>query len=149
MRAAVIGAGLGGLSAAIGLAARGAAVTVFEAGDRPGGKAGQVVLDGVAVDTGPSVLTMPGVLDDILKLSGRRLDEAVVLRDPRPSFRYRYPDGAVVDVYPTAEETLESVAAPSAPGRGRSWPPSWPTPTASGPPPRPTSSTARRRPWGG
>lgn len=111
MKALVIGAGLGGLSAAIALAARGAEVTVLEALDAPGGKAGTVRLDGVEVDTGPSVLTMPEALDALLRLGGRRLGDAVVLREPRPAFRYRYPDGVCLDVFPTPEETLESISA--------------------------------------
>ena len=109
MRAAVIGAGLGGLSAAVELAASGAAVTVFEAASVPGGKAGTVIIDGVEVDTGPSVLTMPDVLEKILARGGRDMADLITLRDPRPSFRYRYPDGACVDVFPTAAETVDSV----------------------------------------
>ena len=55
----VVGAGVGGLAAAIELGAAGRRVTVLEAGPSPGGKAGVVQLDGVEVDTGPSVLTLP------------------------------------------------------------------------------------------
>lgn len=111
MKAVVIGAGLGGLSAAIHLAAAGASVDVFEASGAPGGKAGTVTIDGVEVDTGPSVLTMPDVLEAILARGGRKMADLVTLRDPRPSFRYLYPDGAVVDIFPSPEETLESVRA--------------------------------------
>ena len=75
MKAAIIGAGLGGLSAAVELAASGASVTVFEASSGPGGKAGTVVIDGVEVDTGPSVLTMPDVLEKILARGGRDMAE--------------------------------------------------------------------------
>ena len=109
MKATIIGAGLGGLSAAINLAATGMEVSVFETHDQAGGKAGSVVIDGVEVDTGPSVLTMPDVLDAVLQQAGRRLSDVLTLRDPRPSFRYRYPDGAVVDVFPTLEETADSI----------------------------------------
>lgn len=108
-KAAVIGAGLGGLAAAIGLASRGASVTVFEASSAPGGKAGTVTLDGVEVDTGPSVLTMPDVLEGILAQAGHRMSDLITLREPRPAFRYLYPDGAVIDVYPSADETVEAL----------------------------------------
>ncbi|MEL6342617.1 MAG: phytoene desaturase family protein [Myxococcota bacterium] len=107
--AIIVGAGLGGLSAAIELAARGADVTVFEAAGSPGGKAGTVILDGVEVDTGPSVLTMPDVVDALLKRGGRSLGDAVILREPQPAFRYIYPDGAVVDVDISPEATLANV----------------------------------------
>lgn len=105
----VIGAGTGGLSAAITLAARGLQVDVLEAADRPGGKLGVAVVDGVEVDTGPSVLTLPDVLDRVLRLAGTSLRDELTLREPEPAFRYLYPDGTTLDVYPALEDTLASV----------------------------------------
>lgn len=110
-RALVIGAGLGGLAAALRLAAAGWEVLVLEAAERLGGKAGTVEIDGVEADTGPSVLTMPDVLGELLALAGMRLGEDLVLREPRPAFRYQYADGVVLDVHLRAEQTLESVEA--------------------------------------
>ncbi len=107
---AVIGAGLGGLAAAVRLAAAGQTVHVLEAADAPGGKAGVALLDGVEVDTGPSVLTMPDVLAELLALADMRLGEHLVLREPIPAFRYRYPDGCVLDVHCQVDQTLDSVA---------------------------------------
>ena len=69
--AAVVGAGLGGLSAAIRLAAAGWQVDVFEQQDRPGGKAGTEERDGYRFDTGPSLLTMPYVLEQLWSEAGR------------------------------------------------------------------------------
>ena len=106
---AIIGAGLGGLSAAIHLAAQGLSVEVFEAQNTPGGKAAQVCLDGVWADTGPSVLTMTHTLDDLLKVAGTSLDEAIELVEPCPSFRYDYTDGCIIDVYPKLEDTLYEI----------------------------------------
>jgi phytoene desaturase len=105
----VIGAGMGGLSAAITLAARGLSVDVLEAAERPGGKLGVAVIDGVEVDTGPSVLTLPDVLDRVLRLAGTSLREELTLREPSPAFRYLYADGATLDVYPALADTLASV----------------------------------------
>ena len=107
---AVIGAGLGGLSAAIRLAAQGVNVAVFESHTHAGGKAQQVYLDGVWADTGPSVLTMPEVLDDLLHIGGTSLAKAVPLRTPSPSFEYRYADGCVIHIYPSLEETLAEIS---------------------------------------
>lgn len=107
----VVGAGIGGLSAAIGLAARGARVRVLEAGPRAGGKAGIEVLEGVEVDTGPSVLTLPHVFDELLATAGTSLSEQVELLEPDPAFRYHYPDGTALDIRPKVEDTLESVRA--------------------------------------
>jgi phytoene desaturase len=109
--AVVVGAGMGGLSAAIHLAAAGLSVDVLEAGPRPGGKMGIAVIDGVEVDTGPSVLTMPHALDAVLRAAGTSLGDEIELRAPEPAFRYLYPDGAALDVHADGDRTLASVAA--------------------------------------
>jgi phytoene desaturase len=105
----VIGAGVGGLSAAVRLAARGLSVDVLEAGGRVGGKLGVRVIDGVEVDTGPSVLTLPEALDETLRVAGTSLRDELSLREPDPAFRYLYPDGVALDVFVRPAETLESV----------------------------------------
>jgi phytoene desaturase len=105
----VVGAGVGGLAAALALAARGLAVRVLEAGPRPGGKAGTVELDGIRVETGPSVLTLPGVFADVFARAGLRLADVIELRRLDPGFRYRYSDGCVLDVAHEAEQTLANV----------------------------------------
>jgi len=105
----VIGAGIGGLAAALALAARGLAVRVLEAGPRPGGKAGIVELDGVVVETGPSVLTLPEVFAGLFARAGLRMDEVVGLRRLDPGFRYHYEDGCVVEVAHDPEQTLAAV----------------------------------------
>ncbi|MEC8423889.1 MAG: FAD-dependent oxidoreductase, partial [Myxococcota bacterium] len=69
----VIGAGLGGLAAAVELAAAGRQVLVLEADSQVGGKAGVHTVDGVSFDTGPSVLTMPDVLGSLLGRAGMAL----------------------------------------------------------------------------
>ena len=107
----VVGAGMGGLAAAIELAAAGLDVALLEAGERVGGKMGVAQVDGVEFDTGPSVLTLPDVLDDLLRRAGSPLADELALHAPAPSFRYLFPDGAALDVYPDAPRTLESVAA--------------------------------------
>lgn len=105
----IVGAGIGGLTAAVVLVAQGLPVRVLESADRPGGKAGTVDLDGVRVETGPSVLTLPEVFAEVVARAGLRLDEVVELRRLDPGFRYRYTDGCVIDVAHDAERTLEQV----------------------------------------
>jgi 1-hydroxycarotenoid 3,4-desaturase len=105
----VVGAGIGGLAAALALAARGLPVRVLEAGDRPGGKAGIVDIDGVVVETGPSVLTLPEVFAGLFARAGLRLDELLGLRRLDPGFRYRYADGCVVEVAHDPQDTLARV----------------------------------------
>ena len=70
----VIGGGMGGLSAAIGLAARGARVTLLEKNARLGGKLNIWESGGFTFDTGPHVLTMPWALEEVFAQGGRRLD---------------------------------------------------------------------------
>ncbi|BBN49385.1 hypothetical protein JPH1_38600 [Mycobacterium avium subsp. hominissuis] len=65
----VIGAGLAGLSAALHLAGRGRAVTVVEREAWPGGRAGRRDIDGYQIDTGPTVLTMPDIIEDTFRPS--------------------------------------------------------------------------------
>lgn len=105
----LVGAGVGGLTAALALAARGLPVRLLEAGSRPGGKAGTVEVDGVTIETGPSVLTLPEVFADVFARAGRRFEDEVQLRRLDPGFRYRYPDGCVLEVAHDPADTLANV----------------------------------------
>lgn len=107
----VVGAGIGGLAAALALAAKGLPVRVLEAGPRPGGKAGVVEVDGVRIETGPSVLTLPEVFRSLVARAGLRLDELITLRRLDPGFRYRYADGCVLEVAHDPDDTLAGVRA--------------------------------------
>lgn len=105
----VVGAGLGGLAAAVRMAAHGHPVTVVEAAEQPGGKAGEVVVDGVGFDTGPSVLTLVSILRDLLAEAGVDLRDELELTEPDPAFRYLWPDGTQLDIRPTVEGTAAEV----------------------------------------
>lgn len=93
----VVGAGIGGLSTAIRLAAAGRRVLIFEQNESVGGKMGQVCLDGFRWDTGPSVITMRHVLEDLFNAAGHRLEDYLTLRPVEPLTRYFYPDGTILD----------------------------------------------------
>ena len=71
----IIGAGVGGLSAAIRLAAAGQRVVVLEQNTTVGGKMGEVTAAGFRWDTGPSVITMRHVFTDLFATAGRRLED--------------------------------------------------------------------------
>ncbi len=66
----VIGAGIGGLATAIRLAVEGFDVTIFEKNDYPGGKLSEISLNGYRFDKGPSLLTLPTLIDELTTLSG-------------------------------------------------------------------------------
>ncbi|MEN9830065.1 MAG: Hydroxyneurosporene desaturase, partial [Pseudomonadota bacterium] len=79
-RIAVVGGGIGGLVAAYDLAQAGHRVTLFEQHAEPGGKIHQEQVLGQGIDSGPTVMTMRWVFDDLLAPSGRQLDDLVVLQ---------------------------------------------------------------------
>jgi 1-hydroxycarotenoid 3,4-desaturase len=70
----VVGAGIGGLAAAITLASKGLQVRVIERDDSPGGKLRPVHIDGVALDAGPTVFTMRSVFDELFGQAGQHFD---------------------------------------------------------------------------
>ena len=77
LRVAVIGAGLGGLSAAISLAAEGFSVEIIEKNDKVGGKLNVMGKDGFTFDLGPSILTMPHIFDNLFQSAGRNREDYV------------------------------------------------------------------------
>lgn len=93
----VVGAGIGGLSAAIRLAAAGKRVVVLEQNSNVGGKMSQIEADGFRWDTGPSVITMRPVLEDLFASASRSLEDYLTLLPVSPLTRYFYPDGTVLD----------------------------------------------------
>ncbi len=76
----VIGAGIGGLAAAIRIAAQGLRVTLFERSGYPGGKMREVQVAGAPIDSGPTVVTMRWVFEELFAAAGARLDDYLSLR---------------------------------------------------------------------
>ncbi len=105
----VVGAGLGGLSAALRLVGSGRQVTVLERESLPGGRAGLLEVDGFRFDTGPSVLTMPDLIADALDCVGEPLEDWLELHPVAPLYRAFYPDGSTLDVHSDADEMTEEV----------------------------------------
>ena len=96
----VVGAGPGGLAAAVNLAGRGLAVTVVEKEAVPGGRMRGLTLGAAGeyqLDTGPSILQLPGVLERIVTRAGRRLEDFVTLVPVEPNTRVHFWDGTHLD----------------------------------------------------
>jgi phytoene desaturase len=107
----VVGAGLGGLSAALRLAGAGRRVTVLERELVPGGRAGLLETDGYRFDTGPAVLTMPHLIADALGCVEEDLADWLDLRPVAPAYRAAFADGSTLDVIADTEEMAAQVRA--------------------------------------
>ncbi len=99
-RVVVIGAGLGGVSAAISLAQAGYAVEVFEKNGHVGGKLNTLTLDGYVFDLGPSILTLPQYFEPLFASPGKSMRDYVPIRTLRPHWRCFFEDGQTVDLDP-------------------------------------------------
>jgi phytoene desaturase len=93
-RAVVIGAGIGGLAAAMRLGARGYHVTVLDRLDSPGGRGSCLWQEGHRFDLGPTIVTVPQGLRDLWAACGRDFDADVDLRPLSPFYEIRWPDGS-------------------------------------------------------
>jgi phytoene desaturase len=107
----VVGAGLGGLSAALRLAGAGRSVTVLEREPVPGGRAGVLHDQGYTFDTGPTVLTMPDLIADALDCVGERLEDWLQLDPVSPLYRATFADGSRLDVHADPAEMEAEIAA--------------------------------------
>nr|WP_205626866.1 phytoene desaturase [Pseudoponticoccus marisrubri] len=92
--AIVIGAGLGGLAAAMRLGAKGYRVTVIDRLDVPGGRGSALWRDGHRFDLGPTIVTVPQVFRELWRACGRDFDADVDLRPMEPFYEIRWPDGS-------------------------------------------------------
>lgn len=92
-RIGVVGAGLGGLSAALRLQAAGLRTTLFEAKDQPGGRASVHREAGFVFDAGPTVITAPSCLDELFQTTGKPLADFVDLIPNHPFYRILWSDG--------------------------------------------------------
>ena len=111
----VVGAGLSGLSAALQLAGRGRSVTVVERYPFPGGRMGQADIRGYRIDTGPTVLTMPDIIEDAFAAVGASIDDHLELALVDPAYRANFADGSSLDVHTDAAAmtaAIEQFAGP-------------------------------------
>ncbi|MGY6277293.1 phytoene desaturase family protein [Methylomonas sp. MgM2] len=98
LKIVVIGAGLGGLSAAISLASEGFKVDLLEKNDKVGGKLNVLCKDGFTFDLGPSILTMPHIFQALFERAGKNMADYVEIQRVEPHWRNFFEDGTVVDL---------------------------------------------------
>lgn len=105
----VVGAGLGGLATAIRLATAGLQVTLLEREARPGGRAGRIEEAGYAFDTGPSVLTMPALVEELFALGGESMADHLEIERLDPAYRAVFHDGSTLRIRGSVEAMREEV----------------------------------------
>jgi phytoene desaturase len=105
----VVGAGLGGLSAALRLAGAGRRVTLLERESVPGGRNGLLETEGYSFDTGPTVLTMPDLIADCFDAVGESMSDWLTLEPLDPLYRAFYPDGSVLDTHPEPHAMADEI----------------------------------------
>jgi 1-hydroxycarotenoid 3,4-desaturase len=107
--AVIIGAGVGGLAAAIDLASRGVEVTVVERARGPGGKLRGVALGDQVLDAGPTVFTMRSVFDALFSDAGSSLADHLTLRPLTTLARHAWDDGARLDLFADPQQSAQAI----------------------------------------
>lgn len=107
---AIIGAGIGGLSAALVLAARGVEVEVFECAADAGGKLKQSLVDGTCIDSGPTVFTMRWVFEELFAGVGAAFDHHLQARPATLLARHSWGAGQQLDLFADRERTVAAIA---------------------------------------
>ncbi len=109
MTTIIIGAGAGGLSAAIALAAKGQSVTVLEAQSGAGGKLLPLTVGDAQFDSGPTVLTMRWVFEDLFERAGDRLDSNLTLLPLETLARHYWSGGQSLDIFANPQQTFDAI----------------------------------------
>jgi phytoene desaturase len=110
MQALVIGAGFGGIAAALRLRAKGYEVTVVDRCSQIGGRAQVFERQGFRHDAGPTVITAPFLFDELFELFGEKFSDHVTLVPLKPWYRFHFADGDSFNYGGTLEETLAEIA---------------------------------------
>lgn len=109
MKAAVIGSGVGGLAIATRLALKGYKVTVYEKNDQAGGKIAEIKARGYRFDTGPSLLTLPGLTDELFELAGKKRIDYFPYSRLDVICNYFYEDGLKIRAFSNPERFASEI----------------------------------------
>lgn len=105
----IVGAGIAGLAAAIRLASRGHHVTVFERSDKPGGKLDSLQWEGFRWDTGPSLFTLPDLIEELYVMAGEEMKTSIRTQKLDVITRYFYEDGKILNAHGDPDLFMEEV----------------------------------------
>ncbi|MEM9725894.1 MAG: phytoene desaturase [Pseudomonadota bacterium] len=108
--ACVIGAGFGGLAAAMRLGAKGYHVVLLDKLDTPGGRGSAIHQGGYRFDLGPTIVTVPEVFQSLWAACGRRFEDDVDLRALDPFYKIRFDDGSHFTAGGDVDALLEEAA---------------------------------------
>ncbi|CAN5344151.1 phytoene desaturase [soil metagenome] len=108
-KAIVIGAGFGGIAAALRLRAKGYDVTIIDKQDKLGGRAYVYHRNGYTFDAGPTVVTAPFLFDELFELFGKKRSDYVTFVPVYPWYRIQFHDRTTFDYGGTLEQTLEAI----------------------------------------
>ncbi len=109
--ALIVGAGVGGLSAALALAGKGLQVTVLEAQNEVGGKMRAVPAGNSKIDGGPTVFTMKWVFDELFAEAGLNFDEAITLSKANILARHAWDETGTLDLFANLDQSAEAIGA--------------------------------------
>ena len=108
-RVIVVGAGMGGLAAAMDLACRGFGVRVLEQASAPGGKMREVLVDGAPIDGGPTVFTMRWIFEALFEDAGTRLDDHLDLHAVETLARHAWRQGGKLDLFADIDRSADAI----------------------------------------
>jgi 1-hydroxycarotenoid 3,4-desaturase len=117
----VIGAGMGGLAAALDLLSYGARVTLLERYSAPGGKMREVIVNGQAIDSGPTVMTMRWIFDDLFSHAGLVFSEHLELKRSELLARHSWLDGSTLDLFSDPLTNADAISKFAGPAEARAY----------------------------
>jgi len=120
-RVIVVGAGIGGLVAALELAASGVEVLLLERAAQPGGKMRELTVDGAAMDAGPTVFTMRWVFDELFDAVGARLIDHLQLAPVSVLARHAWSEGERLDLFADKARSADAIGALAGPQASRGY----------------------------
>jgi 1-hydroxycarotenoid 3,4-desaturase len=120
-RIIVVGAGIGGLAAASRLAARGLDVLILERAAASGGKLRQTVIDGCAIDAGPTVCTMKWAFEELFAACGTTLDQHLTFTQSETLARHAWDETGHLDLFSNVEKSADAIGRLAGAANARSY----------------------------